>query len=194
MPMLLSLLPSCASPEPGAWRGAELPAPVERPSFTLLDTHGQPFDFATETRDRLALLFFGYASCPDVCPVHMANLAAVLERQPFDVRSRVVVIFVSTDPVRDSPARIRTWLDGFDTSFIGLSGDLAEVNRIQAALGLPPADLGEPRGDGEYDVGHAASVLAFPPDGPARRAYPFGTRQADWEHDLPRLLRGDARQ
>jgi protein SCO1/2 len=124
-----------------------------------------------------------------VCPVHLANLAAVLERFPYDVRSRVKVVFVTTDPHRDTPERIRTWLDGFAPSFIGLHGPLDEVNRIQQELGLPVAGAGLARRDGSYDVGHAASILAFLPDGPARVAYPFGTRQADWQHDLPLLLR-----
>ncbi len=175
------------APDDG-WRGAQLAEPVERPEFTLLDTDGQPFDFRERTRGALTLLFFGYTSCPDVCPVHMANLAAVLDRYDYDVQSRVQVVFVTTDPERDTPERIRAWLDQFDPSFVGLRGGLEEVNRIQRTLGLPEAKAGGIRADGTYDVGHAATVLAFEPDGPARRLYLFGTRQADWENDLPRLL------
>ena len=58
------------------WQGRLLPAPLARPSFQLRDTSGQPYDFAERTRGRLTLLFFGYTSCPDVCPMHMGHIAA----------------------------------------------------------------------------------------------------------------------
>lgn len=173
----------------GEFRGSALAEPVEKLDFTLSDTNGEPYRFVEETRDRLTLLFFGYTNCPDVCPVHMAALAAVLERMPFETRNRVAVVFVSTDPDRDSPERIREWLDGFAPAFIGLRGDIAEVNRIQERLGMPPAGKGADDGRGGYVVGHAAQVIAFQPDGIARYAYPFGTRQEDWLHDIPLLLR-----
>lgn len=180
-----------APPRTDGWRGAVLGEPVPRPAFTLSDTEGEPFDFRAETDGFLTLVFFGYTSCPDICPVHMANLGAVLERQSYETRARTRVVFVTTDPERDTPEVIRAFLDRFDPSFIGLHGSTEEVNRIQRAMRLPESVAGEVRDDGGYDVGHAASVLAFAPDGPARVAYLFGTRQADWEHDLPRLLRGD---
>ena len=189
------VLAGCGAQAPAAeadadgFRGTALTEPLPRVDFTLTDTQGQPFAFRERTDGRLTFLFFGYTSCPDVCPVHMTNLAAVLQRFPHDVRSRVMVVFVTTDPERDTLERIRDWLDGFDPSFIGLRGPVDEVNRIQTQFNLPAAGVGQLRPDGSYDVGHAASILAFQPDGPARLAYPFGTRQADWEHDIPLLLR-----
>ena len=172
----------------GELLGRVLAEPLERPDFTLTDTRGAPFDFRSETEGRLTLLFFGYTHCPDVCPLHMANIAAALDRIGWEARDDVAVVFVTTDPARDTPERIRAWLDRFDRSFIGLRGDIETVNAIQTGLGLPPSVIGP--GDSHYDVGHAAQVLAFAPDGPARVAYPFGTRQSDWVHDLPRLLDG----
>ena len=167
--------------------------PTARPDFTLLDTDGRPFDFRAETEGRLALLFFGYTHCPDVCPVHLAGLADVLQDLPPEDRSRVRVIFVTVDPARDTAERMRQWLDSFDPRFTGLRGTIHEVNEVLATLSLPPAVLAGPGEDGRYDVGHAAAVLAFGPEGPLRASYPFGTRQMDWAHDIPELLRGRAR-
>lgn len=173
----------------GEFRGEPFMRPIERPDFTLTDTRGRPYSFLEETRGRVALLFFGYTHCPDVCPIHMANIGQVMKGVPAEDRHRVKVVFVSTDPARDTPERIREWLDVFDPSFVGLRGTIEEVNRIQNQVGLPASALDEPDEDGNYLVGHAASVLAFSADGPARLRYPFGTRQEAWAHDLPKLLK-----
>ncbi|MGH7564588.1 MAG: SCO family protein [Gemmatimonadota bacterium] len=182
--------------EPGpapAFQGRVLAEPIPRPDFTLLDTSGRPYDFLAETRGKVALLFFGYTHCPDVCPIHMGNIAAVLDDLGTERRREVEVVFVTTDPERDTPERIRTWLGRFDPAFVGLRGSRAEVDSIQRSLGLPPSVVQAPAGGGsDYMVGHAAQVLAFSPDGPSRVVYPFGSRQEDWARDLPRLIAGEA--
>jgi protein SCO1/2 len=177
----------------GTLRGVALDKPVAKPSFVFRATNGKPFDFQRETADRVALLFFGYTNCPDVCPLHMANIAAVLAKMPWEERNRFVVVFVTTDPARDTPEKLRAFLDRFDASFVGLSAPVDEVNRVQVALGLSAAfrESGSTGDTSTYGVGHAAQVLAFSRDGQARVVYPFGIRQDDWAHDLPLLARGD---
>jgi protein SCO1/2 len=182
-----------AAERPGndqGYRGVVLPTPLTKPEFVLTDTKGQPFDFRKETDGSLTLLFFGYTNCPDVCPVHLGNIHTVLQQMPYDIASRTKVVFVTTDPERDTPERLRSWLDNFDPSFIGLRGTVDEVNKIQAELHLPPAVASAPHGaDSSYDVGHAAQVIAFSPaDNEAHVIYPFGIRQQDWANDLPKLL------
>lgn len=179
---------SGASATPGEFRGTALDSPIAKSDFTLTDTDGNVFPFVEKTAGQLTFLFFGYTNCPDVCPVHMAALGAVIRRLPFEMQNRISVVFVSTDPERDSLERIREWLDGFGPSFIGLRGDIEEVNRIQALFRLAPAGRGADDGRGGYVVGHAAQILAFQSDGVARFAYPFGIRQEDWLNDIPRLL------
>lgn len=175
------------------YRGVALAEPLEKPDFVLRDTEGRPFRFRQETEGRLTLLFFGYTHCPDVCPVQLANLAAVLGDLPHRDRRRIRVVFVTTDPERDTPERLRAWLDGFDPAFVGLRGSRERVNGIQRSLDLPPAvrqpASGPGPGEGDYTVGHASQVIAFTADGRGRVVYPFGIRQADWARDLPRLLR-----
>lgn len=188
---LLLSFASCSSGNDGAsatgYRGWLMPQPQEKIDFTLTDTDGEPFHFRAQTEGSLTLLFFGYTYCPDVCPIHMANIGAVLDDFPFDVRNQIEVVFVTTDPERDTPERLRRWLDNFDSSFIGLRGTREEVNQIQVALGLPASVIEETDSE-EYLVGHSARVLAFTKDNLAHVAYPFGTRQADWAHDLPKLV------
>jgi protein SCO1/2 len=191
---LTALLGACGGPSEqdrateDGWAGRSLDNPIARPDFVLTDVDGGSYDFAVETRGNLALLFFGYTYCPDVCPVQMANLAEVLRDLPFELTSRVKVVFVTTDPDRDTPKRLREWLGRMHPDFIGLRGSVEEVRAVQASLGLPPSAIEEDDGSGEYFVGHAAQVMAFEPDGPARRVYPYGIRQRDWLRDIPRLL------
>jgi len=169
------------------YRGTVLPQPREKVDFTLTDTEGAPFGFAEETAGFVTLVFFGYTYCPDVCPIHMANIGTVLKDLPFELRRQIKVIFITTDPERDTPQRLRTWLDNFDASFIGLRGTQEEVNDISVKLGLPPSVRVETE-EGGYQVGHSSYVMAFTKDGLAHVIYGFGTRQADWAHDLPRLI------
>ena len=184
---------AAAEPAQPGLRGTLLEPSWDKPDFTLTDTEGRAFDFRAGTEGFVTLLFFGYTHCPDVCPIHMANIAAVLQDLDYDERSRIRVVFVTTDPERDTAPVVRAWLDRFDRSFIGLRGTQEEVDRVQAALHLPAA-IRQPSRPGPLPgadaVGHAAQVLAFTADGRARVVYPFGTRQSDWAHDLPKLVAG----
>ncbi len=174
-----------------ALHGAALPAPIARPDFTLTDTRGQPYDFRKETQGQLTLLYFGYTHCPDVCPVQMANIAAAMRRLSRADQQRIRVVFVTTDPPRDSLARLRSWLDNFNPAFVGLRGTEAQIAVAERAVGVALAQReSSVPGDTGYTVGHAAQVYAFTADDSAHRAYPFGTLQQDWAHDLPELLRG----
>lgn len=189
------LAAACASGEPDppepvsadSLRGLAPPEPLPRPAEPLLDTAGEPYDIAAETEGKLAFVFFGYTYCPDVCPVHMAALAGALDHLGSEARRRTRVVFVTTDPDRDGPERIREWLDRWDRDFVGLRGTEEEVQAIQRSLNLPPSVKEPPGPDGSYMVGHAAQVVAFAPDG-RTVYYPFGTRQSDWVHDIPILL------
>lgn len=178
---------ACGAPAPR--HGVALEPAVPRPTFTLTDTRGAPFEFNKETRGRLTFLFFGYTNCPDVCPVHVANVAAVLHKLPGEDQQKTRFVFVTTDPARDSLPVLRHWLDQFDATFIGLRGDDADVARVMRDLGLPPAVRSVPGPDGRYEVGHPATVIVFTADDSAHVLYPFGTRQLDWAEDIPRLLR-----
>ncbi len=174
--------------------GVLLTPPQAKPDFVLTDTQGRPFDFRTETRGVATLLYFGYTNCPDVCPTHMANIAAALRRLPAADQARVRVVFVTTDPARDTAARLRGWLNNFDRRFVGLSGSADSVNAIQQRLGLPPAtmEMIDAKGSGPraaYGMGHAAQVLAFTPDDSLRAEYPNGFNVDDWANDIPKLIR-----
>ena len=165
----------------GDLQGVVIEEPMPKPDFTLTDTEGEPFDFASETEGRLTLLYFGYLNCPDICPVHLAQIAEVFDREP-EVARATDVVFVSVDPDRDSPEAIRDFLDRFDPEFIGLTGTREELDAAQSAAGVQEAVL---VGDGDdYTVDHAGWVIAYAADGLNHAIYPFGVRQSEWVNDL----------
>mgnify|MGYP001818872834 CR=1 FL=1 len=187
--VVLLVTAACGSADPYAddsiYAGVELAVPAEKPDFVLTDTNGDRFDFRAETDGKLTLLYFGYTFCPDICPVHLAQLDAVFERLP-EVARNAKVVFVTVDPERDTPEQLRSWLDAFNPDFVGLTGTDAELITAQEEAGVP---LARKNDDGpNYTVGHAGQVLAYAPDGLGYTVYPFGTRQSEWVQDLPLLL------
>lgn len=163
-------------------RGTKPFQPLEKVDFALPDTHGRSFDFRAETDGKIALLFFGYTFCPDICSLHMATLAAGLGQVAPEVRDQVVVVFVTVDPERDTPERLAAWLAAFDSSFVGVRGSLEEVSAALAFYRYPPPETsGEDVG---YTVGHPALVYAFAPDNLGRAMYGPETTRAIWAHDL----------
>jgi len=117
----------------------------------------------------------------------MANIAAGLKKMPEGLADQVKVVFVTTDPARDRPKVLRSWLDRFDERFIGLTGSEAAIEAAQRAAGVPPARKTMLAGE-DYAVGHASFVLAYTKDNLAHLIYPSGVTQKDWAHDLPHLV------
>ena len=176
-----------ASPTPqGTYRGLELDPAQPRPTFTLTDTTGKPYDFAARTRGVPTLLFFGYTHCPDVCPTTMADAAAALRGTQEPLRGTVQVVFVTTDPARDTGKVLANWLRNFDPdlprTFVGLTGTVAQVEAAQAAAKVPVAT--------ENGQTHSAELLLYGTDDYARVAFVSGSSPDDLRHDLLLLAKG----
>jgi len=186
--ILASLAPA-QQDRSGRYRGGLVTPPLLKPRFVLTDTTGAPYDFWDRTQGLVALLFFGYAYCPDQCPMHMANIGAALKKLPAGIAEQVKLVFVTTDPARDTRVVLRRWLDNFDTHFVGLTGTEAALEAVQKAAGVPPAK--KTLAAGNYLVAHANFVLAYTKDNRAHVIYPGGVSKDDWIHDLPLLIKED---
>src|SRR6516165_9430530 len=116
-----------------SYRGGLITPPLPKPRFVLTDTSGASFDFWQRTQGSVTLLFFGYTYCPDQCPMHMTNLGAALKKMPAGISDQVKLVFVTTDPARDTPVELRRWLDLFDRRFIGLTESEAAIEAVQRA-------------------------------------------------------------
>jgi len=187
--MALIVLAGCGRDiSSGELQGVVVDPPQEKGSFVLTNTDGEQYDFVAETEGKLTLLYFGYLNCPDICPVHLAQIAEVFDQVP-EIARDAEVVFVSVDPGRDSLSEIRDFLDRFDTRFVGLTGTDDELVAAQKAVEVPVATLA---GEGDdYTVDHAGWVIAYGPDGRNHAIYPFGVRQSQWSNDLPILAAMD---
>lgn len=183
----LSAADDRAERAPG-WNGVAVADTPTMPRQVFTDTDGEPFDLRAAMRDRPTLVYFGYTHCPDICPVHMANIAEALD----DRRIRpdqLNVVFVTVDPRRDTPEVLADYVKAFDPAFEGLSAPRNHIDRVITGLGLPAPVVEGDAADDQYTMGHPSHVIAFDTQGRARLAYPFGTRQSQWAEDLPKLVR-----
>jgi protein SCO1 len=165
-----------------------VPQPLpQKPSFTLTDTAGHPFNFSARTQGKLTYLYFGYTHCPDACPLTMGDISSALRRVPPAIRRQVEVVFVTVDPRRDTPTVLRTWLNHFGASFVGLRGSEREIRAAERSAGVPVAPPQKPK-SGRYAVQHSSLVLPYSLDNRAHVVYLQGSHTSDFAHDMPLLL------
>jgi protein SCO1/2 len=169
--------------------GDQLTKPFSKPDLTLTDSSGKPFNLIQGTQGKLTLVYFGYTHCPDVCPTTMATLAATLRSLTPAQAAQIDVVFISTDPTRDTPSVLHTWLGQYDPAFIGMTGQFSTIQKAAGSLGItidPPVK----QPDGTYTVTHGAEVLAFDKQNKAYVVYTAGTSVPQFQHDIPLLLAG----
>ncbi|MGV2914804.1 SCO family protein [Streptomyces alfalfae] len=168
-----------------------LDKPFEKPDLVLKDTHGKKYDLREETKGRPTLVYFGYTHCPDVCPLTMNNIAVAKKALPEADQDKLKVIFVTTDPERDTSAELGKWLKGVDADFTGLTGDFATIQAGARQLGISIEPSKKDK-NGKIVSMHGTQVIAFSPktDG-GYVLYSESATAADYTKDLPKLLKGE---
>ena len=146
-----------------------LAPPRPLPPLALIDQDNRPFA-VDRLRGRWTFVFFGFTSCPDVCPLTMAALAEtskLLANVPERLRPQVVMI--SVDPERDTPQRLAGYVHGFDPAFIGATGTKTAIAELAQRMGVLVAK--RPIEGGSYSVDHSTSVFLIDPDGALRALF-----------------------
>jgi len=156
------------------------------PALTLPRADGSTFDLKAQ-RGSAVLIFFGYTHCPDVCPTTLADWKKVKRGLGAD-SSRVRFVFISVDPDRDTPKIAQDYAAGFDPTFIGLSGDSAQIERAKTLFHVESFKEHIKSANG-YAVTHSSSVFAVDPRNRMRLLYQFDMPPDKVVADLKLLLR-----
>ncbi len=168
--------------------GAAFDPPMAAPDFTLTDPEGKPFRLS-EQKGKAVLLFFGYTTCPDVCPTTLADLRNV-HTQMGGAADRVQVVFVTVDPERDLPERLGQYVrSAGHESFIGLTGGRQDLERVWKDYGVFVEKTPAPDSAVGYWVTHSGYTYLIGPDGKLLTAYPFGTEPDVMITDLKKVLK-----
>lgn len=159
--------PGQAAPELAAGIAADvdLDAPVGG-AFTLVGVDGEPVS-DTDFRGQYMLMVFGYTYCPDVCPMSLltvTNALSALERAAPDRAARIVPVFVSLDPERDSPAVLKRYLRSFHPRIVGLTGPLAGIQRMATAYAVRFGKVVD-ADYADYLLDHSTNIMLFDAEG-----------------------------
>ncbi len=139
--------------------------------FTLTDHHGQRFELAS-LRGTAVLVFFGYSSCPDVCPTTLSKLSAVTRRLG-DAAPGVKTLHVTVDPERDTPEVLETDLSLFRLDALGLTGTREAIDAVVAQFGAAYEIVPTPESAGEYSVSHTTDLYLLDRDGRLARTFAY---------------------
>jgi protein SCO1/2 len=153
--------------------------------LVLADTSGSPRRLE-DFKGRVTLVFFGFASCPDVCPTTLAKLRQVREGMGADGR-KVQVVFVTLDPERDTPERLGAYVRQFDPSFVGLRPEPERIREVEESFRIVAVKMPVP-GTDTYMLDHPAVVYVYDRDGRLRLTASGGFDVAEMSADLAKLL------
>ena len=170
------------------YQGVLLDKPYTVPDVTLTDTAGKPFDLATQAKR--TLVFFGYTNCPDICSTVMSTIASAMAKLSDAERAELQVVFVTTDPQRDTREVIRSYVDRFDPSFKGATGSIDDID----ALGTPMdiyVKKGQKLPSGGYEVDHSTVVISVE-KGRGDLLWTGSTSPAEMSSDLTKILKASS--
>jgi protein SCO1 len=155
----------------------------------LVDTDGAAYSLTADTDERLTLVFFGYTHCPDICGTVLGNLSSAMTRLDDEEREQVEVVFVTTDPARDTGEVVRDYLDRYDPGFTGVTGELADIEQVATSVGV---GMGEELPSGGYEVdAHTTTVTGIDVGDEAPIFWSQTTSPSEFAEDITALLRED---
>lgn len=165
--------------------------PRMAPDFSLPSSRDNQFTLS-EQRGKLLVLGFGFTNCPNVCPMTLANLAQVYKNLGA-LAGQVQVVYMTVDPERDTPARLREYLTNFNSHFVGVTGSADELAAVRQAYGIIAKKEVHKNG-GNYEVHHSSYIYLIDRDGLLRALVPFGKSADDITHDIKILLQEKTQQ
>src|SRR4051812_12433378 len=166
----------------------EPPKPATEIGGTNFD--GQPFRLQA-LQGKVVVAFFGYTNCPDVCPLTLANMNAVYEKLG-DQAKRVAFVFISTDPARDTPKRLATYVAAFNPTFYGVNVPAPALDTVKRGYGVYAEKNKEVQAQSanNYFVDHTGYVYIIDQQGQWRLTFPYNAPIEDLVADIEHVLAG----
>lgn len=181
---LALFISACRSDD--VFRGSVMPeTPI--PDFTLRDQQGEAFKLS-EQRGKVVLFFFGYTFCPDVCPLTLSTWKRVEEALHADA-PQVKFVYVTVDPGRDTPEKLKTHLAVFSSTFTGLTGDSTALREVYASFGVYIEKVNIAASAAGYLMNHTTRMFVVDRNGNLRLLIAHDAPVADIVHDLRLLLK-----
>jgi protein SCO1/2 len=161
--LMVMLLQSCS--EPLTWHASDVTGMMPDLEFTLTGPDGSAIN-AKSLQGKPVLVFFGFTSCPDVCPTTLTQLSVVM-KQLGSQADDIQIALVSVDPGRDTPEVMKSYTASFGPWLLGLTGEEQALTRLRETYGVYAA-MESSDDKGSYNVMHNAAVFAFDAKGRAR--------------------------
>lgn len=203
--LLASVAGTIAACSPGSesvprFKGTDITAVEWGRGFDLADHNGRRRTLG-DFRGKVVLAFFGYTNCPDACPLALAEMAQLVKQLGPD-GNRVQGLFVTVDPERDTPERLKSYVPAFHPSFLGLRGSAVETAQLASEFKIWFRKAGDKSGDhathggehGKYMVDHSTAIFMFDTEGRIRLLHSANGRSvAALVHDVKLLLESGGR-
>jgi protein SCO1/2 len=182
LPLLLAAATASAA-EPEQLRAGAFDPPRAAPAFSLRGSDGAELTLE-RYRGKVVILYFGFTSCPNVCPTTLGVLAKA-RKQLGAAADGVQVVYVTVDPERDDAERLRGYLANFDPTFVGGTGSAEQLAAVRDEYGI--AATRTTLGAG-YGYSHSSYTYLVDREGRLRALMPYGRSPEDYVHDLEILL------
>ena len=180
----ITILLSCQSDH---FRGSEMPEDITTTDFTLIDQNSHPFTLS-EQKGNVVLMFFGYTFCPDVCPMTLSNWMQI-QNTLGNLSDQVKFVYITVDPERDTPQRLKDHLSVYSPKFIGLTGTQEALDSVYSAYGVYHDKSEVEDNENVYFISHTSSTYVIDRNGRWRLLLPYGIEVKDIVHDIQLLLK-----
>ncbi|MDG4813333.1 SCO family protein [Hydrogenovibrio sp. 3SP14C1] len=152
---------------------ASIPQKPDGGDFTLTSSSG-PISLS-DYEGKLVLLYFGYTFCPDICPTNLGNIAMAYQQLTPSEKQQIQILFISVDPNRDTPDRLKQYADYFNSNMIGLTGTKSTIDEITHRYGVVYAIHQEKPDETTYSVDHSAFTYIINKKGELVKQLPHAT-------------------
>ena len=191
--LLLALTAGCGGTTTtgtAAYVGTAISPPYPASPVALASTAGGTMSLRHGLGGKVGVVFFGYSHCPDTCQIVMGTIASAYARLSKADQRKVRVVFVTTDPARDTVPVLKTYLGRFNTAFIGLTAPLPAIEKVAKPFHVD-IEKGQKLPSGGYEVTHSTYVFGLDGDRGAARVWQSGVSPHGLADDLTRMLQGN---